>query len=102
MLPSAIVKVEEFPLTPNGKLDRQALPAPDYSSGHMGRAANGPQQEALCSLFAEALGIFQVSLDDNFFDLGGDSVMVIHLVRRIRDTLGVTLSIRAFFEAPTV
>jgi amino acid adenylation domain-containing protein len=102
MLPSAIVKLKEFPLTPNGKLDRRALPAPDYSSGLIGRAPQGPQQEALCTLFAEALGAFQVSLDDSFFDLGGDSIMVIQLVRRIRDTLGVTLSIRAFFEAPTV
>ena len=102
MLPSAIVRLKEFPLTPNGKLDRNALPAPDYGSDLPARAPRGPRQEALCSLFAEVLGIVQVSLDDSFFDLGGDSVMVIHLVKRIRDTLGVNLSIRAFFEEPTV
>jgi amino acid adenylation domain-containing protein len=102
MLPSAIVKMEKFPLTPNGKLDRQALPAPAYSSEPTGRAPTGPQQEVLCSLFADALGIPRMSLDDSFFDLGGDSVMLIHLVRRIRDRLGVNLSIRTFFEAPTV
>jgi acyl carrier protein len=102
MLPSAIVKMEKFPLTPNGKLDRQALPAPSYGSDPAGRAPTGPQQEVLCSLFADALGIPRMSLDDSFFDLGGDSVMLIHLVRRIRDRLGVNLSIRTFFEAPTV
>ena len=102
LLPSAIVRMEEFPLTPNGKLDRHALPAPEYSSDSTGRAPTGPQQEALCSLFAAALGITQVSMDDDFFDLGGDSVMLIQLVKRIRDTLGINLSIRTFFKAPTV
>ena len=102
MLPSAIVKMDELPLTPNGKLNRQALPAPEYSSDQTWRAPVGPQQEVLCSLFAAALGISQVSLDDSFFDLGGDSVILIQLVSRIRAALGLNLSIRAFFEAPTV
>jgi amino acid adenylation domain-containing protein len=102
MLPSAIVKLDEFPLTPNGKVDRHALPAPEYSSDLSGRAPREPRQETICSLFAAALGISQVGLDDNFFDLGGDSVMVIQLVKRIRETLGVELSIRSFFEDPTV
>jgi acyl carrier protein len=102
MLPSAIVKLNEFPLTPNGKVDRHALPAPEYGSDQAGRAPLGPRQEALCSLFADALGVSQVGLDDNFFDLGGDSVMVIQLVKRIHATLGVNLPIRAFFEEPTV
>jgi acyl carrier protein len=102
MLPSAIVKLDEFPLTPNGKVDRHALPAPEYAGDLSGRAPREPRQETLCSLFADALGISQVGLDDNFFDLGGDSVMVIQLVKRIRETLGVELSIRSFFEEPTV
>jgi amino acid adenylation domain-containing protein len=102
MLPSAIVKMDELPLTPNGKLNRQALPAPEYSSDQTWRAPVGPQQEILCSLFAAALGISQVSLDDSFFDLGGDSVILIQLVSRIRAALGVNISIRAFFETPTV
>lgn len=102
MLPSAIVKLEEFPLTPNGKLDRQALPAPEYGNSPTWRAPVGPQEEVLCLLFADALGISKVSVDDSFFDLGGDSVLLIHLVRRIRDTLGVNFTIRTFFEAPTV
>jgi acyl carrier protein len=102
MLPSAIVKLDEFPLTPNGKVDRKALPAPEYAGDLSGRAPREPRQERLCVLFADALGIAQVGLDDNFFDLGGDSVMVIQLVKRIRETLGVELSIRSFFEDPTV
>jgi acyl carrier protein len=102
MLPSAIVKLEEFPLTPNGKLDRQALPAPEYGNSPTWRAPVGPQQEVLCTLFADALGISNVGVDDSFFDLGGDSVLLIHLIRRIRDTLGVNFPIRTFFEAPTV
>lgn len=102
LLPSAIVKMDHFPLTPNGKLDRGALPAPEYSNDPTGRAPVGPEQEVLCSLFADTLGVPQVSLDDSFFDLGGDSVLLIDLVRRIRDSLGVTVSIRTFFEAPTV
>jgi len=102
MLPSAIVKLEEFPLTPNGKLDRHALPAPEYGNSQAWREPVGPQEEVLCSLFADALGIPKVSADDSFFDLGGDSVLLIHLVKRIRDTLGVSFPIRTFFEAPTV
>ncbi len=101
MLPSAIVSMKEFPITPNGKLDRQALPAPSYCNKE-GRAPTGPREELLCSLFAGTLRVPQVGVDDNFFDLGGDSVLLIHLIRQIRDTLGVNFSIRTFFEAPTV
>ena len=102
MLPSAIVKIGQFPLTPNGKLDRQALPAPEYCSDLASHAPIGPHQEILCSLFADALGLSRVNPDDSFFDLGGNSVILIQLVKRIRDLLDINLSIRTFFEAPTV
>lgn len=102
MLPSAIVKMEQFPVTPNGKLDRNALPAPDYGTDLTWHAPIGSHQKILCSLFADALGISQAGPDDSFFDLGGNSVILIQLVKRIRDTFGVNLSIRAFFETPTV
>ncbi len=102
MLPSAIVTLQEFPRSPNGKLDRQSLPAPEYGSDSEGRAPEGPEQELLCTLFAQALGVPRVSLDDSFFDLGGDSIMLIQLVSRIRSALGCTLSIQSFYEAPTV
>lgn len=101
MLPSAIVRLNEFPLTPNGKLDRQALPAPEFEK-NTGRAPVGPEEEALCALFASTLGLSEVSVDDSFFDLGGDSILLIHLIKRIRETLGINFPIRTFFEAPTV
>ena len=102
MLPSAIVTLEEFPLSPNGKLDRKSLPAPEYGSGAGGRAPSGPEQELLCTLFAEVLGVPRVSVDDGFFDLGGDSLMLIRLVTRIRAAFGCKLPIGSFYEAPTV
>lgn len=102
MLPSAIVTLQEFPRSQNGKLDRKSLPAPEYGSDSDGRAPEGPEQELLCTLFAQALGVPRVSLDDSFFDLGGDSIMLIQLVARIRAALGCTLPIRSFYEAPTV
>lgn len=102
MLPSAIVRLTEFPLTPNGKLDRQALPEPEFANKSTGRAPVGPEEEALCSLFASTLGLSEVSVDDSFFDLGGDSILLIHLIKRIRETLCVSFPIRNFFEAPTV
>jgi amino acid adenylation domain-containing protein len=102
MLPSAIVTLQEFPLSPNGKLDRQSLPAPEYGSDPGGRAPVEPEQELLCTLFAETLRVPRVGLDDSFFDLGGDSVMLIRLVTRIRAALGCKLSIHSFYEGPTV
>lgn len=102
MLPNAIVKMKEFPLTPNGKLDDKALPPPQYKRSSEGRAPVGPQQELLCSLFADTLGITRPGVDDSFFDLGGDSLLLIHLIKRIREAVGVNLPIRTFFAAPTV
>ena len=102
MLPNAIVRMKEFPLTPNGKLDYKALPAPQYKRNSIGRAPVGPEQELLCSLFADTLGITRPGVDDSFFDLGGDSLLLIHLIKRIREAVGVNLPIRTFFAAPTV
>jgi acyl carrier protein len=102
MLPNAIVRMKEFPVTHHGKIDHNALPAPQYKRSSNGRAPVGPQQELLCSLFADTLGIPRPGIDDSFFDLGGDSLLLIHLIKRIRDTLGVNLPIRTFFAAPTV
>jgi acyl carrier protein len=102
MLPNAIVRMKEFPVTPNGKLDQHALPPPQYRRNSTSRAPVGPQQKLLCSLFADTLGIARPGVDDSFFDLGGDSLLLIHLIKRIRETLGVNLPIRTFFAAPTV
>ncbi|MGW0026967.1 non-ribosomal peptide synthase/polyketide synthase [Rhodococcus sp. NPDC003383] len=103
MVPAAIVVLDEIPLTPVGKLDRRALPIPDLTVG--GGDYHPPSSEleaTIAELVAEVLGHERVSVDDSFFDIGGNSLLATRVLARINTALGTDAGVRALFEAPTV
>ncbi len=102
MVPAAIMVLESLPLTVNGKLDRRALPAPEFISGVAYRVPRDRRERVLAALFGEVLGVTRVGIDDGFFDLGGHSLSAMRLIARVRAELGVEVPIRAVFDAPTV
>ncbi|MFE6992206.1 SDR family NAD(P)-dependent oxidoreductase, partial [Streptomyces pharetrae] len=103
MVPAACVPVDALPLTANGKLDVQALPAPDFTAAAAGSRPGTPQQALVCSLFEEVLRLPRdtVGTDVNFFDLGGDSLLATRLLARLRHETGAEIPITALFETPT-
>ncbi|MEU0028926.1 amino acid adenylation domain-containing protein [Streptomyces sp. NPDC006335] len=101
MVPAAFVELDRIPLSPNGKLDRRALPAPEFIGAEDSRAPRNAREEALCALFAELLGVARVGIDDSFFDLGGDSIVSTRLAGRAR-TEGLAITPRDVFTHRTV
>jgi amino acid adenylation domain-containing protein len=101
LVPSAIVRLDALPVTVNGKLDRAALPAPDFTGPVAGRPPRTPAEATLCDLFAEVLGQQRIGPEDNFFALGGTSLLGMRLLARIRAELDAGVSIRDIFAAPT-
>jgi amino acid adenylation domain-containing protein len=102
MVPSAFVILESLPLTSNGKIDRRALPAPDFQSEEQYIAPRNPIEEMLSSIWAKVLKIEQVGIHDNFFELGGHSLLATQLISRIRTAFKVEMPLRELFVAPTV
>jgi acyl carrier protein len=104
MLPAAYVILEAFPLTPNGKVDRKALPAPEMGRDVLGdyTPPRTDSEHRLAAIWAEVLGVEQAGVHDNFFELGGHSLLATQVCSRVRRVFGVELPVQYLFEAPTV
>ncbi|GAB3578829.1 hypothetical protein GCM10027445_46530 [Amycolatopsis endophytica] len=100
MVPSLVVAVDEFPLTPNGKVDRNRLPEVSASGSMSSRPPANAEEQALCGLFTELLGV-EAGVDDDFFTLGGHSLLAVRLSVLVRERLGAELAVRDLFDAPT-
>ncbi|WP_164014709.1 non-ribosomal peptide synthetase [Pyxidicoccus trucidator] len=103
MVPSAVVALPALPLSPNGKVDRKALPAPDVTTTpaeHL--APSTPTELLLADIWAQVLGVARVGTGDNFFELGGHSLLATQVVSRMRSVFGTELAVREFFSSPTL
>ena len=102
MVPAAVVTVQALPLTVNGKLDKRALPSPEYQEGDRYRAPSNLTEEILAGIYAEVLGVDRVGVDESFFHLGGDSLSAMRVIAKINTALDTHLSVRVLFDAPSV
>lgn len=101
LVPAVLVTLERLPLTPDGRTDRAALPEPEPAARPY-RAPRTPQEAALCELLAEVLGVERVGMNDDFFELGGNSLLATRLTSRIRKVLGVSVPLRSIFESHAI
>ena len=99
MVPAAVVVLDGLPVTVNGKLDRAGLPAPGFGGVAVSREPRTAAEEIVCGLFAEVLGLERVGAEDSFFDLGGDSLLAMRLIARVRAVLDAEIPIRGLFTA---
>jgi acyl-coenzyme A synthetase/AMP-(fatty) acid ligase/acyl carrier protein len=105
MVPSAFVFLDALPLSPNGKIDRKALPAPDHIRSELEDSLVAPRtviEKMVADIWAEVLNLEKVGIHENFFDVGGHSLLATQVVSRIRGALHVELPLRALFEKPTI
>jgi amino acid adenylation domain-containing protein len=105
MVPSSFVILEDLPLTPSGKVDRQALPEPEGGRPELESAFVAPRtpvEGVLAAIWAETLGVARVGVHDNFFELGGHSLLAVQLLSRVREAFQVDISLRGLFQTPTV
>jgi amino acid adenylation domain-containing protein len=101
MVPAAVMVLEALPVTVNGKLDKRALPAPEYTAAEY-RAPATAVEEIMADIYAQVLGLERVGVDDSFFDLGGDSLSAMRVIAAINKALDADLAVRTVFHAPTV
>ncbi|MDX7988706.1 amino acid adenylation domain-containing protein [Xenorhabdus sp. 12] len=101
MIPASFTRLESIPLTQNGKVDRRALPEPVWGNQGNGIAPRNALETQLCAIWQEVLKLEHISIDDNFFRIGGDSIVSIQLVSKLRQA-GFSLQVKSIFEAPTV
>jgi glycopeptidolipid biosynthesis protein len=101
MVPAAVVALDMLPLTANGKLDKRALPAPEYTADGYRAPANATE-ETLAGIYAQILGLERVGVDQSFFDLGGNSLSAMRLIAAVNGRLDAHLPVRVLFEAPSV
>ena len=102
MVPAALVVLTELPVSANGKLDRNALPAPVYISAHAYTAPQGRTEETITDIWASALGLARVGAEDNFFELGGHSLLLVRVHAALEDALHPGLSVIDLFKYPTI
>jgi acyl carrier protein len=105
MVPSVLVFLDSLPLAPNGKVNRRSLPAPDQNRPDLKEpfvAPGNPAEKGIAEIWAEVLGLKKIGIHDNFFDLGGHSLLGARVISRVRNAFQVELPLRSLFESPTV